>query len=435
MLIFIEFPVRRMARTPLRKRILSTTIIYSVMLIGIVFILTWRTHDTQREIERIVLLQTRATEALNRFKVFHAGLQATWTRAGEQSPDALVSAADRYLTLAGQYRAELARATAVPHELATESERLDRLASGIRDRHEEMKGSDRSAALAALEGQTRQIVALTDDAIVAANGEINRRMQALVRDGRNTMWTALGAAWIIVVIGLAIARNALKKVVRPLEELFRAANAIADEQYEKRAPVGGDREIAELGVAFNQMAARIQATVAAKEHTARTDDLTNLPNFRAFSEMIDEEIVRSGRYEQHFGLLIFDIDHFKKYNDSYGHLAGNEALQLVATTIRGTLRTVDRAARYGGEEFAAILPQVDEEAMHIIGDRARRAVQNLLPIADRRRLTVSIGGAIFPRDGRTADALFQAADKRLYEAKEKGRNMVVTPAPSQLKRA
>jgi len=67
--------------------------------------------------------------------------------------------------------------------------------------------------------------------------------------------------------------------------------------------------------------------------------------------------------------------------------------------------------------------------MRVIGERARRAVQNLSPIADRRRLTVSIGGAIFPADGRSAEHLFQAADKRLYEAKEKGRNMVVTPDP------
>ena len=93
------------------------------------------------------------------------------------------------------------------------------------------------------------------------------------------------------------------------------------------------------------------------EH-ARTDELTELPNFRAFRERIDDEIERASRYPEHFGVLVLDLDHFKQYNDRFGHLSGNFALQRVAQVIRATVRAVDFPARYGGEEFAVIVPQV-----------------------------------------------------------------------------
>jgi two-component system cell cycle response regulator len=418
-----------MAHSTLRRRVHTTTIIYSLMLIGVVFILTWRAYSTQREIERIVRLQSEAVDVLGQFKMFHAGLDVSWTRAADDGPEALADAVRRYTALAADRRDELKSAPAAPRQLAAESEALDRLAAVTAARWRDTSPTERRRSLETLRRQTLRIVEMTDEAIRTAGDDIDRRLELLVAAGRNTMWTALGAAYIVAVIGIALAHNAMKRVVQPLEALVVAADGIANGKYETRAPTGGDVEIAMLGQSFNEMASRVQAAVAATEHRARTDDLTGLPNFRAFSEMIAAEIERAGRYESSFGLLVFDIDHFKKYNDSYGHLAGNEALQLVSSTIRQTLRTVDTAARYGGEEFAAILPQVDEEAMRVIGERARRAVQNLPPISDRRRLTVSIGGAIFPRDGRTAESLFQAADQRLYEAKERGRNMVVTPEP------
>jgi diguanylate cyclase (GGDEF)-like protein len=416
-----------MASIPLRRRVLYTTLIYSVLLIGIVFILTWRTHGTQREVERVVSRQTEAVETMQKFKVVHAGLEATWTRTAAADLDAFDAAIERYLESASQYRQELTKSPAVPRELVAASEELDRVAAAKRARWPALRPAERVASVEALREQAALVRSMADAAIQSSNQDIERGMKTLVRAGRDTMWTGLGAAWIIAVIGIAVARNALKRVVSPLEELSRAASRIAAEDFEARAPVGGDIEIARLGAAFNEMAEKIQAAVEAREHKARTDDLTKLPNFRAFSEMIGEEIERSTRYGHRFGLLVFDIDHFKTYNDSYGHLAGNEALQLVSSTIRRTLRVVDKAARYGGEEFAAILPEVDEDAMRVIGERARRAVQSLAPIEERRRITVSVGGAIFPEDGRTPYALFQSADKRLYQAKEKGRNMVVTP--------
>jgi diguanylate cyclase (GGDEF)-like protein len=160
---------------------------------------------------------------------------------------------------------------------------------------------------------------------------------------------------------------------------------------------------------------------------ARTDDLTALPNFRAFRERIDAEIERAGRYPERFGVLVLDLDRFKKYNDTFGHPAGNEALRRVAQAIRDTVRTVDFSARYGGEEFAVVVPQVDGAALVAIADRIRVNVEALPAPADGGPLTVSIGAAMYPDDGRDRERLFQTADERLYEAKNAGRNRVIGP--------
>jgi diguanylate cyclase (GGDEF)-like protein len=158
---------------------------------------------------------------------------------------------------------------------------------------------------------------------------------------------------------------------------------------------------------------------------ARTDELTNLPNFRAFRERIDGEIDRAERYPESFGVLVLDLDRFKKYNDTFGHLAGNDALRRVAQSIRDTVRAVDFPARYGGEEFAVIVPQIDANALLLIAERVREGIEAIPAPPDGASITVSIGAALFPGDGKTVDALFQVADERLYEAKKGGRNRVV----------
>jgi diguanylate cyclase (GGDEF)-like protein len=237
---------------------------------------------------------------------------------------------------------------------------------------------------------------------------------------RAMMPATLAVAWIIVMCSFAAVQVTLRKVVRPLEELSRAADRIARGDLAARAPVAGDYEIASLGVALNRMADELRAH-------ARTDELTALPNFRAFRERIDDEIARASRYNERFGVLVLDLDRFKKYNDTYGHLAGNDALQRVSAVMRQTVRTVDFPARYGGEEFAVIVPQIDTPSLAAIAERIRSGVEALPAPPDGACVTVSIGAAIYPDDGAGADALFTAADERLYAAKRAGRNRVVTP--------
>ncbi len=137
---------------------------------------------------------------------------------------------------------------------------------------------------------------------------------------------------------------------------------------------------------------------------------------------------RAVRYPEQFGVLVLDLDHFKLYNDRHGHLAGNEALQRVARALRVAVRTVDFPARYGGEEFAVILPQIEAEALATIAERIRSCVEALPAPANGEQVTVSIGGAIYPSDASSVDALFHVADERLYQAKHDGRNRAITPA-------
>src|SRR5207244_9885869 len=126
---------------------------------------------------------------------------------------------------------------------------------------------------------------------------------------------------------------------------------------------------------------------------AITDDLTDLPNFRAFLERIDAEIERAVLYPEQFGILVLDLDHFKLYNDRYGHLAGNDALQRVARALRIAVRAVDFPARYGGDEFTVIVPQIGAAALATIAERVRALVDRLPPPAGRALATLSIDRA------------------------------------------
>ncbi len=259
--------------------------------------------------------------------------------------------------------------------------------------------------------------------IEARKREVSEQLPMLDRQSREMMTAGLAIAWIVVIASFAAVTVTLRKVVRPLEELAAAADRIASGDLAARAPVAGDFEIARVGNAVNGMADKLRAH-------ARTDDLTGLPNFRAFRERIDEEVTRATRYPESFGVLVLDLDHFKKYNDRHGHAAGNDALQRVARVIHETVRGADFAARYGGEEFAVIMPQTDPVALRTVAERIRAGVEALPAPAGGTTVTVSIGGALFPMDARDVDALFAAADTRLYEAKAQGRNRVVTPAGS-----
>jgi len=159
-----------------------------------------------------------------------------------------------------------------------------------------------------------------------------------------------------------------------------------------------------------------------------TDPLTGLLNRRYFEERIAEEMERSRRHKEPFSLIIMDIDNFKDFNDSYGHLAGDEALRCTGHTVRKSIRIIDIAARYGGEEFAIILPTTGKEDAIIIGERIRDEVEKMCFYVKEKtliaHLTVSIGIATFPDDASGLEDLIDKADKALYTAKRKGKNRV-----------
>ncbi|HUP59288.1 MAG TPA: diguanylate cyclase [Thermoanaerobaculia bacterium] len=366
-----------MRRTHLRARVLLLTAAFALALFAITFGLSWRAKRSQERWTRLIAVETRAVAALEEFiraqNAFHARQESM----------------DRY--------------SLVVQLLANES--LYFLDLGTLRARVRAYRDDRS------DTTSQAIVAEAQQIIAARKREIARQLPRLERDSRAMMSSGLAVAWIVVILSFAVVQTTLRKVVRPIEELSIAADRIAAGDLTATAPVAGDHEIATLGVAFNRMADELKAR-------ARTDDLTGLPNFRAFREHIDAEVERADRYPESFGVLVLDLDRFKKYNDTHGHLAGNEALRGVAKTIRDTVRTVDFPARYGGEEFAVVVPQVDAAALLAIAERIRANIEA------GGVITVSIGAAMYPQDGRDREMLFHTADERLYEAKKAGRNRV-----------
>lgn len=165
---------------------------------------------------------------------------------------------------------------------------------------------------------------------------------------------------------------------------------------------------------------------------AYVDSLTRILNRRYFDQRFLKEIGRAQRYEREMSLLMIDIDHFKKYNDYLGHIAGDNALRQVAVMLEKKLRKADVVCRYGGEEFVVILPEIGAEAAGKVAEKLRKAVllfdfpgEDKLPSG---KLTISIGVAAFPQNGKNAADVLLHADQALYQAKESGRNQVIVAA-------
>ena len=190
-----------------------------------------------------------------------------------------------------------------------------------------------------------------------------------------------------------------------------------------------------LGVIANQAAAGLDVIRLNEWHKrlAARDGLTQLYNRRAFDERLAKARAREERQGGRFAVLLLDIDHFKKLNDTFGHPAGDAAIKHTARVLEEHLRQGDEAARYGGEEFAVILPGADAAGAVPLAERVRAAIERSQVVFEGARLavTVSIGVSAWPDDGRELDALLAAADRALYAAKQEGRNRVAAAAAAK----
>lgn len=157
------------------------------------------------------------------------------------------------------------------------------------------------------------------------------------------------------------------------------------------------------------------------------DGLTQIFNKRYFTETLERELSRARRYERPLALMLFDIDHFKRCNDTYGHRAGDHVLRQMADLVRQRARKVDVVARYGGEEFAVILPEIDLQGAAQFAESVRRMVEGEEFVFEGRRipLAISVGVAELDPGMTHADDLIRRADGRLYRAKQTGRNRVI----------
>lgn len=163
------------------------------------------------------------------------------------------------------------------------------------------------------------------------------------------------------------------------------------------------------------------------ERIARLDPLSNLPNRQHIESEIKNRLSEFERYEQHFGVIFLDIDHFKDFNDTWGHDIGDKVIQTVAATLRAASRPFDVFGRWGGEEFVGILYNVQAENIAAIANRYRKLIEKSYLSIDKTKvnITVSIGATII-RTGDTPESVIKRADLLMYECKKRGRNCVAS---------
>ena len=162
-------------------------------------------------------------------------------------------------------------------------------------------------------------------------------------------------------------------------------------------------------------------------YSLRYDSLTGLYSRRTFDEVFVREVERANRYGKELSVLFFDLDDFKQVNDTFGHLAGDDALEHVARIVMSEIRTIDIASRYGGEEIVVVLPETGKAAAFVVGERIREKVEEMkLTYNDKIiNLTISGGIATLPLDATDTKALIANADIAVYKAKEEGKNNIV----------
>lgn len=265
------------------------------------------------------------------------------------------------------------------------------------------------------------------------------RLHAQVASSRRTwLWTALALAQFL---GVALVIGLNRLVIRPVRVLQETTRTLGEGKLGVLVPPLYGKELGELGESVNRMARALKAQrdnleAAVEERTrelrdanvrleklAITDGLTGAFNHRRFQEALAQEVMRSARTSRNLSVLMVDVDHFKRFNDTHGHPAGDELLRRLSATLGNGLRVTDLLARYGGEEFAILLPETGREEAFQVAERLRDSVEREL--GDQSRVTVSIGVATSGTDGEGSQAVLSAADRALYEAKRRGRNQVV----------
>ena len=287
-------------------------------------------------------------------------------------------------------------------------------------------GSRRAVDFARIAGTGSRLIVSIDEARVST--VINREIR--------TAYLQLGFVCLFVLLGALIAAE--KLIIQPIEMLAAMAKRFGQGDWSVRAARNRlPAEFVPLARAFNAMAAQLtereHELVATNDRLtvmASIDMLSGLANRRGFQSRLDFEWLKAQQYGSELSLLMIDVDHFKLFNDTYGHPEGDVCLSRLGETLAAiAAETQGFAGRYGGEEFCLLLPNTDSSRALEIGEMVRAAVQNLaMPhcTSSYEAVTVSVGVACTkPNDAQQPGDLIEAADAALYAAKHRGRNAVV----------
>ncbi len=256
------------------------------------------------------------------------------------------------------------------------------------------------------------------------------RAEALREAG--VLWSRTVLLLITLILGVGLLAFMVGVfVTRPLERLTEAAARVAAGDLSVELPAGGSGEVGYLTRAFTTMVSRLREkeSQGELEKLSLTDSLTGLYNRRHLMGTLASEVQRSRRLRRAFSVLLADVDRFKQYNDTFGHLAGDAALVKIAEVFRKTTRQVDCVARYGGEEFVVMLLEANLATAALVAERVRARVAEQ-DLGDGS-LTLSIGVAEYPDGGDTPEELIASADAAMYRAKSAGRNQVVVGGASE----
>jgi diguanylate cyclase (GGDEF)-like protein len=221
-----------------------------------------------------------------------------------------------------------------------------------------------------------------------------------------------------------------------IEDKMRGIEAGADDfiskPFNKLELLARVKSLLRIKHLHNELQQKIEELEKAQERLrelAITDGLTELYNYRYFQEHLTQELQRSERHGSNVSVIMLDIDFFKIYNDTHGHLAGDKVLKDIAYLLKNNIRRIDVAARYGGEEFSLILIETSKKSAQFVAEKLKDIVEqhkfNYEDTQPNGKLTISMGIATFPEDGTTPDKVVHQADQRLYKAKALGRNRVV----------
>jgi diguanylate cyclase (GGDEF)-like protein len=331
------------------------------------------------------------------------------------------------------------------HALVHEAETAAAHLATARDQGDALRSKGQAAAADEAERAARQewrevnmaLDNLSESLLVGVGDTGARRAEAFNQAAHHVQVMVLASYTFLLLAllgaGLLVHQLLLKPILLTTESLDRSedTHAVILPSSKIREIDLFYRSVERMATALSEIEeAHRQARSAQADlrRLASIDELTGVANRRWFTAMASRELERCRRFNHQLALLMIDVDHFKRVNDTHGHAVGDEVLKAFTRVLEGNLRSVDLLGRLGGEEFAVVLPEADQDAATHTAERLRLAVEALqFPFEDGSvlRITTSVGIATMALTGESLDSLLARADSALYAAKHQGRNRVV----------